>query len=527
MATIRSLTVALRANTGPFKKKMRTAGKVVKDFSATIARSAMRLAKWGAAIGAAAIAIGAVFIKKAMNAIDVVAKLSDRTGAATEDLMRLSHAAKITGMSQEDMFKSIEMFTRRLGEARQGTGEAIRALEGLGLSADALATMPLPDAIAIISDRMRRSATQADKAAVAYQLFGRSGQKMLNLLQLGRDEFKSLTADADRLGLTFSRFDAAQVEKANDALTEMRAVITGIWQKIAIELAPVVKAMSKTFTEWATKGEGIGVAIAKAIRGALVALLEMMAKVEQMLRKLGDLQDVNEGNSLLGDAPTKAMLRMDQADQMKRGWGKKAGNWLTGGLLFKGKGEENFETARQLGVAIDDLGKQAATSEPKVIGLFDAIIDELDKVKKSGVLGVATITAPQQILPEMKVQDFGAETLRVAQEVGATAEKWRTAVEGTAPPIEKFKQAREEIEKARFLLGDEAADKAIEIAMKQAMDQAKMLQRKDPGSFLELGDRMSVAGLQVGDPVQNKQLAQLEAIAVNTGIAAANDGMPY
>ena len=137
--TVGKLNVILNAITGPFSKKMKGAGRSVRGFQNTVSLSARKLVGFGAAIAGIAGGAGlAVMVKKSLESIDAVAKLSDRIGIATEDIVRFQHAGQIAGVEVESMNKSLEQFVRRMGEANEGTGEAKDALDRLGLSSSTL-----------------------------------------------------------------------------------------------------------------------------------------------------------------------------------------------------------------------------------------------------------------------------------------------------------------------------------------------------------------------------------------------------
>ena len=238
------------ARTSAFDRNIKKSRKNVRNFRTTAAGAIKTIGKFaGGLVAAAGVAGVVVFIKKSMAAIDVTAKLSDRLRIATEDIIALRHAAEITGVASDALDKSLEMFVRRLGEVRQGTGEAKRALEELGIDVNKLVTLSPAKAFSLIADEINKMALQADKAVVAYQLFGRAGTKLLNTLALGSEGLAEMKRDAEALGLTFSRFDAAKVEEANDAIQRMRSTFVGIGQDAAIGLAPVIQALSDITTE--------------------------------------------------------------------------------------------------------------------------------------------------------------------------------------------------------------------------------------------------------------------------------------
>ena len=221
-------------------------------------------------------------IKKQMEAIDTTAKLADRIGMSTENLVALQHAAEITGMETAAMNKAMETFIRRLGEVRMGVGQATYSLEALGLTADDLVTKTPWEALKVVADRMKNLGTSADEAAAASYLFGTRAKEILTLLRQGSKGIEAFRAEADRLGLTFSRFDAAQVEAANDALTRMRDVFTGLFRQITIQMAPYIEALADKFVDAATEGEGMGEKVVNAFEIMSLAAVKFGVIIQMM-----------------------------------------------------------------------------------------------------------------------------------------------------------------------------------------------------------------------------------------------------
>ena len=213
------------------------------------------------AMGALAVAgIGGLgyMLKKTMESVDQIAKMSDELQISTEALTGLEHAAKISGTSIESLHKAMGIFVRRMGEAKFGVGEGVRGLEMLGLEADNIIKMGTEKSFMLIAQRISEAGSAAEQAGIAYNFFGRQGTQLLNMFQQGREGIEAMREEAERLGLVFSRFDAYQVEAANDALTRARAVLTGLFRQATIELAPYIEVLADKFVEVSTAGEGMG-----------------------------------------------------------------------------------------------------------------------------------------------------------------------------------------------------------------------------------------------------------------------------
>ena len=92
--------------------------------------------------------------------------------------------------------------------------------------------------------------TKADRAAAAYQTFGRQGVELLNFLELGADGIDEFVKEADKLGLAFSRREAFHVEQFNDSLKRMQMVFVGIARTIAKFVAPWVWTLTESLRGW-------------------------------------------------------------------------------------------------------------------------------------------------------------------------------------------------------------------------------------------------------------------------------------
>ena len=246
-----NLVLRLIARTSAFERGMGKATKRTRMMNAAVGglgRTMRRMA--GAALAAAGIGGIGYLVKQQMAAIDANAKLSDRIGITTENLVGLQHGAQIMGVETATLNKSLEIFTKRLGEVTMGTGEADRALEALGLSADELINKSPDQAIGIIADQIERLETQAEKAAAANFLFGRSGQQLLNLFAEGSQGIAKYRMEVEELGLAYSRTDAAKVEEANDAITRMQGAVTGMATELAVTLGPAIESLTNTITSF-------------------------------------------------------------------------------------------------------------------------------------------------------------------------------------------------------------------------------------------------------------------------------------
>ncbi|MEM8738259.1 MAG: hypothetical protein AAGG38_07250 [Planctomycetota bacterium] len=241
------------------------AGRSVRGMAATVGRSIRRLST---GVGGLLALVGGggigYMIGRQFAEVDSIAKTSAEIGFTTEELSGFAHGAGLTGTSIETLNKGLQRFTRRVGEAKLGVGEGLKGIERLGLDAEQLAGMDPGQAFRKVAQGIKELPGPAERAAVAYSLFGRQGQELMNFLTAGEDGINSFVEEADRLGLTFSAEDAARVEMANDGIHRLQGLVTGAARALAIRMAPILTAIAGKFTEAGTSGEGMGAKVLKA-----------------------------------------------------------------------------------------------------------------------------------------------------------------------------------------------------------------------------------------------------------------------
>ena len=290
MAVISNLDVNLNARTqkfdGPIKRSTKTFGgfaKSVGNFSA---------AKFVAGVALISGAIGTLRsfgsqlerINDQFGRIDRLAKFSDEVGATVAEMQALQLQAELTGTNNDTLEKGIQRFVRRLGEAKLGIGQGVKALKELGLTSEQLINLPLTDQLGLVVDRIRQNGTEAERAAAAYALFGRQGQELMTFINGGSQGIRNATRDIERFGLGIRRVDAASIEAANDSWARMSTLVEGFYGQIAVKSAPAFKVLTDVTTEYIDTLGGVDSAAEIAI--------------ESLVKGFGKLADVY--NILIG-----------------------------------------------------------------------------------------------------------------------------------------------------------------------------------------------------------------------------------
>lgn len=294
-----SLVAEITANTIGLERGLDRAQSRLNVFGRQIGRITRRMAGFGVATIAAGTALGTALTKRSLSAIDAQAKLARQLGTTAGSLAVVERALSLSGKQFSEVREAITNMNRRLGEAARGTGPAVEALDALGLSARELSALPLDQRLQAIALRMQDLNLDAQQQAVIMAQLGSEQGRLFNLLEDGGSVLERATREAQAFGLALSDVDAAKVERANDALSTIGAVITGIGNRIAVRLAPLLEAVANLFRDAAVEADGF--------RGTVDGAFSTAARVAGVVADavhyvIAGLKMANFSVNVLGDA---------------------------------------------------------------------------------------------------------------------------------------------------------------------------------------------------------------------------------
>lgn len=177
------------------------------------------------------------------NAADEIFDMSKKTGMSTEAVSKWAFALKQSGGDITTLQTAIRGMSNFIDGARQGQSTMVETLARLNMTVAEFngltpeqAFLKLGEAIAQIPDPMTR-------AAIAQDVFGKSGMAMLPVLSEGRAGLQSMFDEAERAGAVFSEAEAAMGDQFNDAIGSLTAALQGAGKEIAIALIPTLIEM--------------------------------------------------------------------------------------------------------------------------------------------------------------------------------------------------------------------------------------------------------------------------------------------
>ena len=202
-----------------------------------------KMKKLGIAMAAAGTAIVGSLIAitlKAASAADNIEEMGQRTGLSTTLLQELDYAAKLTGTSIEGLEVATKRMAVTLNDAATGGEEAQQKLAALGLTISDLQGLSPDEQFLRIAKALGAIPDPTKRAALAIDIFGRSGTDLLPMLT---DDLDKVLQKAHDLGLVMSEEDVKKAAALNDAIASLKAQFGGLGNAIAVTLIPIFKGI--------------------------------------------------------------------------------------------------------------------------------------------------------------------------------------------------------------------------------------------------------------------------------------------
>ena len=277
-----TLTIDLAANVAGLESDQGKAQRVWDKNARDFQRTAASIAKMSAGI-AAAVSVGfAAMVKSSIDTADQLSKQSAITGVAIEELSGLAHGADMSGVSFEQLGAGLNKFNKQVADAFQGVGAGAQAFDSLGIKVTNLdgSLKTNYELIEEVSDALSQMQDGAMKTAIAQDLFGKSGAKLIPLLNGGRQGLQEFSQEAERLNKVFTADQGKAAERFNDSMQRLRDSITGVANVVAGEVADDLADLTDVFADPATQ-EGIA--------NIASGLLQVSAAAAQALATVGNL----------------------------------------------------------------------------------------------------------------------------------------------------------------------------------------------------------------------------------------------
>lgn len=229
---------------------------ITDKFSNALKKAQAKLSAFGASvakIGAGFLGIGTaiaaplgIATKMFATAGDQLDKMSQRTGFSVEELGRLGFAAEQSGTSIESLENGLRRMQRTISDAGKGMATAVDSLGELGIDVEKLASMSPEDQFRAIATQLAKVEDPTKRAALAMEIFGRSGTALLPMLSSGIEGMDALRDQADSLGIVMDTKASKSAALLTDTVNILRRVLRRTAQIVGESLAPaIIKALDR------------------------------------------------------------------------------------------------------------------------------------------------------------------------------------------------------------------------------------------------------------------------------------------
>lgn len=254
-------------------------------------------------LDAAALAAGGVVVALAMaiykviealakmtigqsKAADEIATLSQQSSISIQTLQELTYAEELLDVDTGTLTKSLVKLTRSMDDARSGNAEYAEAFKRLGVNIKGMhgEMRSTEDVMWDALDALAEVGSQADRDAIAMQLFGRSATDLNPLILAGRDTLAGYTAEAHKLGYVLGTEDMAALTSLDDANQRLAKTWEACQKQIAVKLAPSLEKIVTILAE--ALPQAVDLFVESGLLDILIQDVELGAQILQLLNPI-------------------------------------------------------------------------------------------------------------------------------------------------------------------------------------------------------------------------------------------------
>lgn len=221
-------------NLKAFNDKISEGIQLVAGFSATV------VAAGGALFGMA---------KLTADAGDEAAKMAEKFGISTSTYQELMYAAR--GEAQA-LAGSMTFLSKSMTAANDGSKAQADAFQKLGVKyKDSTGKLrPAEEMISDLADGFMKLPDGPTKAALAMDIFGKSGTELIPFLNQGSKEIGRMRQEAQDLGFVLGEEAVANSQKFQDVMDDTKNMLIGIRNTVGAGLIPIINKLGGRVQEF-------------------------------------------------------------------------------------------------------------------------------------------------------------------------------------------------------------------------------------------------------------------------------------
>jgi hypothetical protein len=250
MANLGSLVANVVANTAPFERGMKRAGKSLQELGtkSTAGGSSIRAMgmKFAKAAGTVAL-LGAVMRRLNVSLRELTQLGNEARGLdmTVQALRAFQYAGQQAGMQAGEVTTALARMGQSITQAAHGTGEAVEPLKQLGLEARQLGTLAPEQQFQALAAAFGTITSPAEKARLATALFGSAGRDMLAVLGQGADGIEKQSEEFEKLSGKITELDMEKLARLDSEVKKIGVVWKATWNQALIAAEPILTLLAK------------------------------------------------------------------------------------------------------------------------------------------------------------------------------------------------------------------------------------------------------------------------------------------
>ncbi|HBU6124649.1 TPA: phage tail tape measure protein [Citrobacter freundii] len=306
-----TLTIDLVAKVGGFVSGLsqaeRASQKWRKQVKDDAKAAAVAFTGFATAASAAALSVGVAgynLLKNTSKQITESDRWAKSLNMSTQSLLSWQYAAQKAGVSGDQMADIFKDIGDKIGDAvLNKSGEAVDALDALGLSAKKLAGESPDKQLIAISNALGNIKTNAEKTTILESL-GNDLSKLLPLLEQGGDKLQKYLKAAKDFGVAPDDADIENLAKVNSIFEDMETQINGVKIELATGLAKVdLSNLQKSISDMGDVFKDPEVI--KGITDLVGGVVDLATWLVKVGAEAGKLIDLYKGGTPVGENASK------------------------------------------------------------------------------------------------------------------------------------------------------------------------------------------------------------------------------
>lgn len=286
MANAGELTVKIGADTSELDRGLSSARSQLGAMSSRAAVAAKAIA--GVTVALAGVASAVVyFTKQSADASRELRVLAGLSNTSTQTFQKQAFAARTAGVEQQKFADILKDVNDRVGDfITTGGGPMADFFEKIapqvGVTAEQFRRLSGPEALQLYVSSLEKANLSQGEMVFFMEAMASDASALLPLLRNNGDEMARLAEQAEALGIVLSDVDMAALEDFSNQFERVSAIISGIRNALAVELAPVLAEIADRMTTLAVESGGWGDVIREGVEIAITGMARVADAIHQV-----------------------------------------------------------------------------------------------------------------------------------------------------------------------------------------------------------------------------------------------------